>query len=93
MEVFGVYWYTALHEHVAREALSRVSSYDALGSIALSPLGLVAAGPLSDAIGIDATLWIGVALIVVPTAVVLLVPEVRTLGPGQPRLAAAASGP
>ncbi len=79
MEVFGVLWFTALHEHVAREALSRVSAYDALGSIALSPLGLVAAGPMADAIGVDTTLWLGVALIVAPTAAVLLVPEVRRL--------------
>lgn len=79
MEVFGVYWYTALHENVAPEALSRVSAYDALGSIGISPIGLVAAGPVSDLIGIDATLWIGVLLIVVPTALVLFVPEVRHL--------------
>lgn len=89
LEVFGVYWYTALHEHVAREALSRVSAYDALGSIALSPIGLVAAGPVSDVIGVDATLWLGAGLIIVPTALVLLVPEVRTLGPGQRRIEAA----
>ncbi len=79
MELFGVFWYTALHEHVAPEALSRVSAYDALGSIALSPVGLVAAGPLADQIGVDTTLWVGAALIVVPTALVLLVPEVRSL--------------
>jgi MFS family permease len=91
MEIFGVYWYTALHQHVAREALSRVSSYDALGSIALSPMGLVAAGPVSDVIGINATLWLGVALIVVPTALVLLVPEVRTLGSAPLRLDATAA--
>src|SRR5581483_3122348 len=79
MELFGVYWYTALHEHIAPEALARVSAYDALGSLAVSPVGYVAAGPLSDAIGIDATLWIGALLVVVPTALVLLVPEVRGL--------------
>jgi MFS family permease len=79
MEVFGVYWYTALHEHVAPEALSRVSAYDALGSIGISPIGLVAAGPIADLIGVNATLWIGVLLVVVPTAVVLFVPEVRNL--------------
>ncbi|MEX1103609.1 MAG: MFS transporter [Dehalococcoidia bacterium] len=78
-EVFSVYWYTALHEHVAPESLARVSSYDALGSMGLSPLGLVAAGPLSDWIGVDQTLWLCVALILVPTALVLLVPEVRNL--------------
>jgi MFS family permease len=81
-EVFGVFWYTALHEHVAPESLARVSSYDALGSLALSPIGLVAAGPLSDWIGIDSTLWLCVTLIVVPTALVLLVPEVRNLRSG-----------
>jgi MFS family permease len=79
MEVFGVYWSTALHEHVAPEALSRVSAYDALGSIGISPIGLVAAGPISDLIGVNATLWIGVLLVVVPTAIVLFVPEVRNL--------------
>ena len=79
MEIFGVYWYTALHEHVAREALSRVSSYDALGSIGISPIGLVAAGPLADLIGVNATLWVGVGLIVVPTIAVLFVSDVRQL--------------
>lgn len=79
MEIFGVYWYTALHEHVAPESLSRVSAYDALGSLAIAPVGLVAAGPVSDQIGVNATLWLGVGLIVAPTALVLLVPEVRGL--------------
>ena len=79
MELFGVFWYTALHEHVAPEALARVSAYDALGSMCVSPIGLLATGPIADLIGVDPTLWIGVALIVVPTAIVLIVPEVRTL--------------
>ena len=79
MELFGVYWYTALHEHVAPEALARVSSYDALGSLIIAPIGLVAAGPVAAAIGLDAALWLGVLLIVAPTALVLLVPEVRNL--------------
>jgi MFS family permease len=79
MEMFGVLWVTALHDHVAPEALARVASYDALGSIALSPLGFVAAGPVSAWLGITPTLWLGAAFVVVPTALVLLVPEVRNL--------------
>lgn len=79
MEIFGVFWFTALHEHVAPEALSRVSAYDALGSTVLSPIGLVAAGPISELIGVDATLWLGVILIIAPTCAVLFVPEVRSL--------------
>ena len=38
-EIFSVLWNTALHTRVAPEALSRVSSYDVLGSIALVPVG------------------------------------------------------
>jgi MFS family permease len=83
-QVFGVLWATALQEHVAPSALSRVSAYDALGSISLAPLGMAVAGPLSDAIGIDGTLWIAAAIIVGSTAAVLLVPEVRQLRSGPP---------
>lgn len=78
-EVFSVYWYTALHEHVAPEALSRVSAYDALGSLALAPLGMAVAGPLADFVGVDATLWLGAVLMVGSTIAVLFVPEVRSL--------------
>jgi MFS family permease len=78
-ELFGVLWNTALHTHVAPEALSRVSAYDILGSIALAPLGIALAGPLIEGLGTAVTLWLGVALIVVPTAAALGVREVRTL--------------
>jgi predicted MFS family arabinose efflux permease len=79
LELFGVLWFTALHTHVAPEALSRVSAYDILGSIALAPIGQAAAGPLIDWIGAPRTLWLGVALIAIPTLLVLGVREVREL--------------
>lgn len=78
-ELFGVLWNTALHQHVAPEALSRVSSYDILGSIALAPLGEIAAGPLVEAFGAPVTLICAALLILAPTALVLGVPEVRSL--------------
>ncbi len=78
-ELFVVLWYTALHVHVAPEALSRVIAYDTLGSIVLVPVAEAAAGPVTDALGVSATLWIVVALIVLPTLAVLCVPEVRSL--------------
>jgi MFS family permease len=79
VQIFSVYWFTALQEHVAPEALSRVSAYDALGSLALSPLGMAIAGPASDLIGVNAALWICSAIIIGATAAVLFVPEVRQL--------------
>jgi hypothetical protein len=78
-ELFIVLWYTTLQTHVAPEALSRVIAYDTFGSIVLVPLAEAAAGPLVETLGTSDTLWIAVALIVLPTLAVLGVPEVRTL--------------
>jgi len=46
-EVFGVGWSTALHEHIPEAVLSRVSSYDALGSFVAMPLGSLVYGVLA----------------------------------------------
>lgn len=79
IELFSVFWNTALHTHVAPEALSRVSSYDVVGSMALAPLGEAFAGPLVASIGAPTTLLCATLLVIVPTAIVLGVPEVRQL--------------
>jgi predicted MFS family arabinose efflux permease len=78
-ELFNVLWNTALHTHVAPAALSRVSAYDVVGSIALVPLGELAAGLGVEAFGAPPTLLAAAAAIVLPTAAVLFVPEVRHL--------------
>jgi MFS family permease len=57
LEIFSVNWVTALHEHIPPAVLSRVSSYDALGSFVFIPLGLVVAGPLAERFGVEETLW------------------------------------
>ena len=44
VEVFGVGWSTALHEHIPEEILSRVSSYDVLGSFVAIPVGMLLYG-------------------------------------------------
>jgi hypothetical protein len=56
VDVFEVLWLTALQEYIPDDKLARVNSYDALGSFVLGPLGLLAVGPLSAAIGIGTTL-------------------------------------
>ena len=37
--------------HIPADALSRVSSYDWMGSLALLPLGFAIAGPVASVIG------------------------------------------
>ena len=77
-EVFGLLWHTTMQQEIPADKLSRVYSYDALGSIALVPVGYALAGPVADA-GAQATLWGAAALGVAVTLAVLFVREVRTL--------------
>ena len=79
MGFFGAVWQTTLQQHVREEALSRVSAWDWMGSLAFLPLGLILAGPVSSAIGISTTLWIAAGYLVLSTLAVLLVPSVRNL--------------
>ena len=79
VELFSVFWDTALQQHIPIERLSRVSSYDALGSFVLIPLGLIAAGPLADAIGVKESLLLASAIVVASVVLMLLVPGVRNL--------------
>ena len=55
-ETFGIYWDLSMQQHVPQEVLSRVYSYDSLGSWIFMPIGLVVAGPLAQAIGTEETL-------------------------------------
>ncbi|WP_229916289.1 MFS transporter [Streptomyces fructofermentans] len=79
IEVFGVSWMTALHQEIPEDKLSRVSAYDWFGSIAMVPLATALAGPAESAFGRTASLWGCAVLVVVVTAAVLCVPDVRRL--------------
>jgi MFS family permease len=78
-ETFGVLWDTSMQQEIPQDRLSRVYSYDALGSAALIPLGLAIAGPAAEAFGTKATLFAAGTISLTSTLAVLLVPEVRTL--------------
>ncbi|WP_149181501.1 MFS transporter [Streptomyces sp. TRM49041] len=79
IEVFGVAWMTALHQEIPEDKLSRVAAYDWFGSTAMLPLSTALAGPAADLFGRSEALWGSAALIVLVTALVLLVPDVRNL--------------
>lgn len=49
--VTAITWDTALQQHVPQHALSRVASYDTLGSFATVPLGQLAVVPIAAALG------------------------------------------
>lgn len=62
--LYEVFWMTCMQNAVAPDMISRVSSYDYLGSLAFFPAGLALAGPLADAFGISTVLWLSAAVAV-----------------------------
>ncbi|MEV7345993.1 MFS transporter [Streptomyces sp. NPDC093544] len=93
IEVFGVSWMTALHQEIPEDKLSRVSAYDWFGSIAMVPLATALAGPAEVAFGRTAALCGCAILVVVVTAAVLCVPDVRNLTRRTKAVARGASTP
>lgn len=72
-------WETMLQQHIPRDAISRVSSYDWMVSLALQPIALALIGPLSERFGVPQTLLACTAIGLLANALVLLVPSVRNL--------------
>ena len=79
IEIFGVLWDTSMQQQLPPEKLSRVYSYDALGSWILVPVAFAIVGPVSDAVGTRATLFGAAALVGTATLAVLGIPDVRNL--------------
>ncbi|MGI8613085.1 MAG: MFS transporter [Nocardioidaceae bacterium] len=78
-EVFGIGWSTALQEHVPGPVLSRVASYDALGSFVAIPIGELLVGPLTHLLGQRTVVLAGTAIFVLVGLATLLSSSVRNL--------------
>ncbi|MEV1287248.1 MFS transporter [Micromonospora sp. NPDC049679] len=76
-DIFGVLWETTLQREIPPAVLSRVSSYDALGSFMFGPIGLLLAGPAALAFGARPSLIVCGGVIVVATLATLCSPSVR----------------
>lgn len=79
IEVFGVGWQTAVHEHVPLAVLSRVSSYDALGSFVAIPVGTFLYGWLATSVDLTLLLVASAALYAVVSLSALASRSVRDL--------------
>ncbi|MCX5395478.1 MFS transporter [Streptomyces sp. NBC_00102] len=93
IEVFGVSWMTTMHQEIPEDKLSRVSAYDWFGSVAMLPLATAVAGPVEGLVGRSTALWGCAALVVVMTALVLLVPDVRNMTRREPTAPVMAGDP
>jgi hypothetical protein len=74
-----VWWESALAHHIPPHALSRVSAWDWMGSLALLPVGYLIAGPLAAALGARAVLGWGSAIGLVVLGLALVPKATREL--------------
>jgi predicted MFS family arabinose efflux permease len=79
LDLWGTFWNTAMQKKVPREALSRVASFDAMGSMMFRPIGLAIAAPLSALFGIENFLYILAGVSVAAITLSFLNTEVRNM--------------
>jgi MFS family permease len=79
LDLWSTLWYTALHQKVPQQALSRVSAFDALGSLIFKPIGLAIAAPLASLIGRENLLYLLAVITVVAIVLPLISGEVRNI--------------
>jgi MFS family permease len=77
--LFFTLWDLSIQEQIPAGAVSRVSAYDFAVSLGLMPIGMAVAGPLADALGLQATLLAMSALGLVAAGLWLAQPETRRL--------------
>ena len=84
-----VVWGTLMSTRVPPELRGRVHSLDWFVSIALTPVSFALTGPVSKAIGIDATMWLAA---IVPAVICVVLYAVAGLRRDEERHAGAVSG-
>jgi len=72
-------WWTVLQQNIPTEALSRVTSFEWFGTLALMPIGFALAGPVGAALGYGTTLYLCGGLSLLIFLGLLAIREVRTL--------------
>lgn len=83
-DVTMVMWRTCLQREVPDDAISRVSSIDLLGCLAVAPVALAAVGPLASAFGPGRVAFASALFVLAAVGCALASRDIRTL-PGTPR--------
>ena len=75
----NTYWETTLQRDIPEHVFSRVRSYDILVSFVFMPIGMIAFGPIAQAVGFAPTLLGAAAVVVVTNLAVAVVPGVHAV--------------
>lgn len=76
LDLWGSLWGTAFQRTIPREALSRASSFDGMGTMLLRPVGLATAAPLASALGVSTAILIFAGISLTVILVLLAIPAV-----------------
>jgi predicted MFS family arabinose efflux permease len=79
LDLWGTLWNTALQKKVQRDSLSRVSSFDAMGTMMLRPVGLAIAAPFATLFGVENFLYALAVISALIIALSLFSKEVRDM--------------
>ena len=74
-----IIWFTTFQLEVPDHLMSRLSSFDWFGSVALNPLGFALVGPLSTVLGVSRTLYLAAGLNAFVSLAVASTPAIRGL--------------
>ena len=74
-----ILWMTTFQRRIPEHLISRLSSFDWFGSVALNPLGYALVGPLAGVIGVAETLCLAAAFNALVSIAVALTPSIRGL--------------
>jgi len=77
--LFDVFWDTTMAEQIPPDRLSRASAWEWVGSLALLPVGYIAAGPVADATSTETVLLGGAIFTAAVLSLGLLPRATRTL--------------
>jgi MFS family permease len=77
--LFDVFWDTTMAEQIPPDRLSRASAWEWVGSLALLPVGFIAAGPVADATSTETVLLGGAIFTAAVLSLGLLPRATRTL--------------
>jgi MFS family permease len=73
-----IVWQSTFQTHVPEHLISRLSSFDWLGSVALNPIGYALVGPLAARIGVPETLYLAAAINASVSIALASVPAIRS---------------
>jgi hypothetical protein len=86
-----IIWFTTFQRQVPDHLMSRLSSFDWFGSVALNPIGYALVGPVANRLGVAETLYFAAAANALVTIVVASTPAIRNLRADPPAVAVPAN--